>query len=67
MLEEEALSVSAVAALSTSPTVRLIVPEWSSVPHVPPAVTVTAGASLTALTVMVTVARLEVRAPSLAR
>jgi len=67
LLPEEALSISAVAALSTSPTVRLIVPEWSSVPHVPPAATVTAGGSLTVLTVMVTVARLEVRVPSLAR
>ena len=66
-LEEAALSVSAAAALSTSPTVRLIVPERSSVPHVPPAATVTVGASLTAVTVIVTVARFEVRVPSLAR
>jgi hypothetical protein len=66
-LDEAALSVSVAAAFSTSPTVRLIVPEWSSLPHVPPAATVTVGASLAAVTVMVTVARFEARLPSLAR
>jgi hypothetical protein len=45
----------------------LIVPERSLVPHLPPAATVTVGASLTAVTVIVTVARFEVRVPSLAR
>ena len=42
-------------------------PERSSVPQVPPAATVTVGASLTAVTVIVTVARFEVAVPSLAR
>ena len=60
-----ALSVSADAGLSTSPTVRVTVPDRSLVPHVPLVATVTVGASLVAVTVSVTVARLEV--PSLAR
>ncbi len=64
-LEEVALSVS--VALSTSPTVSLIVPERSSVPQVPPAATVTVGVSLTGVTLSVTVATGEVSAPSLAR
>jgi hypothetical protein len=42
-LEEMALSVIAVATLSRSPTVRLILPERSSVPQVPPAPIVTVG------------------------
>jgi hypothetical protein len=42
-LEVAALSLSVAAAFSTSPTVRLIVPEWSSLPHVPAAATVTVG------------------------
>ena len=66
-LDEATLSVSVVAAFSTSPRVRLIVPEWSSLPHVPPAATVTVGGSLAAVTVMVTVAGFEARLPSLAR
>jgi hypothetical protein len=66
-LEDATLSVSTPAGLSTSATARLTVPEWSLVPHVPPAATVTVGVSLTAVTVSVTVARFEVRVPSLAR
>ena len=66
-LEEAIPSVSPAAWLSTSATVRLTVPEWSLLPQVPRVATVTVGASLTALTVSVTVARFEVRVPSLAR
>jgi hypothetical protein len=66
-LDDATLSISTPARLSTSATTRLTVPEWSLVPQVPPAATVTAGASLTALTVSVTVARPEVAVPSLAR
>ena len=58
---------SLAAELSTSATVRLTVPEWSSLPHVPPAATFTVGASLRAVTVIVTVAGLDSRLPSLAR
>jgi hypothetical protein len=50
-LEESALRVSAVAALSISARVRFIVPERSSLPHVPPAATATVGLSLTGVTV----------------
>ena len=63
---EATVSVSAVAGLSMSPTVRLILPERSLVPHAPPAATVTVGASLTAVTVIVTVAVFDCRVPSLA-
>jgi hypothetical protein len=66
-LDEAALSVSSAAELSTSSTVRLTVPEWSSLPHIPPAATLTVGVSLTAVTRIVTVAGLEVSVPSLAR
>ena len=67
-LNDPTLSVSPVASLSTSATVRLIVPEWSSLPQVAPGATVpgatvTVGASLTAVTVIVTVARLGVAVP----
>jgi len=65
VLEEVALSVS--VSLSTSATVRLIVPERSLLPHVPPGATANVGASLTGVTVIVTVAGSEVRLPSLAR
>jgi hypothetical protein len=60
---EVALSVS--VSLSTSPTVRLIVPERSLLPQVPPGATANVGASLTGVTVIVTVAGSEVRLPSL--
>jgi hypothetical protein len=66
-LDKVALSVSLAAELSTSPTVRLTVPEWSSLPQVPPAATLTVGESLRAVTVRVTSAESEARLPSLAR
>jgi hypothetical protein len=65
-LDKVALSVS-LAAKSTSPTVRLTVPEWSSLPQVPPAATFTVGESLRAVTVRLTSAESEARLPSLAR
>jgi hypothetical protein len=66
-LDDAALSDSCAAGLSTSARVRLTVPEWSSLPQVPPAATVTVGWSLTAVTVSVTVTGFELRLPSLAR
>jgi hypothetical protein len=42
------------------------VPEWSSLPQIPPTATVTVGESLTAVTVRVTVAGPDRRVPSLA-
>ena len=66
MDDEVALSVTLAAELSTSATVRLTVPDWSSFPHVPPASTLTVGVSLRAVTVRVTVTESELWLPSLA-
>src|SRR6266540_5841687 len=54
--EETTLTVRPSVGVSTSATVRLMVPERSSLPHAPPAATITVGGSLTEVTVRCAVA-----------
>ena len=65
-LLELADKTSPPTGLSRSATARLSVPERSSLPQLPPAATATVGASLTAFTVIVTVATFEFAVPSFA-
>lgn len=65
VLDEVALSVRLPAAVSTSLMVSLLWP-LKSARHAPPAVTAIVGASLTAFTVMLTVASFRSAVPSFA-